>query len=135
VPRRSSLRLAVERDGDYFGAAVNLAARVSGEASGGEVLLTASTAARAPELDGVLYEPRGRRALRNVREPVELFAAVRAGESSGQDLPRDPVCRMAVDPERSAGRLTYENTAYFFCSLACAAEFARQPERFAREQS
>ena len=36
---------------------------------------------------------------------------------------------------RSAGRLTYEDTAYFFCSLACAAEFARQPERFAREQS
>jgi adenylate cyclase len=119
---------AIERDGDYFGAAVNLAARVSGEASGGEVLLTASTAARAPELDGVLYEPRGRRALRNVREPVDLFAAVRAGgESSGQDLPRDPVCRMAVDPERSAGRLTYENTAYFFCSLACAAQFATSP--------
>src|SRR4051812_24804597 len=38
---------AIERDGDYLGAAVNLAARVSGEAGGGEVLLTASTAARA----------------------------------------------------------------------------------------
>jgi adenylate cyclase len=125
---------AVERDGDYFGAAVNLAARVSGEASGGEVLLTASTAARAAVLDGVLYEPRGRRALRNVREPVELFAAVRAGESSEQALPSDPVCRMAVDPYRSAGRLTYEGTAYFFCSLACAAEFARQPELFTRER-
>ena len=99
------------------------------------MLLTASTAARALELDGVLYEPRGRRALRNVREPVELFAAVRTGESSDQALPRDPVCRMAVDPKRSAGRLTFEDTAYFFCSLACAAEFARQPERFAREQS
>jgi len=71
----------------------------------------------------------------NVREPVELFAAVRTGESSEQALACDPVCRMAVDPERSAGRLTYEDTAYFFCSLACAAEFARQPERFAREQS
>jgi adenylate cyclase len=122
---------AIERDGDYFGAAVNLAARVSGEASGGEVLLTGQTAALAPELDGVLYEPRGRRELRNVREPVELFAAVRAGESSERELLRDPVCRMAVDPERSAGRLTYEDTAYFFCSLACAAEFARHPERFA----
>jgi class 3 adenylate cyclase/YHS domain-containing protein len=123
---------AIERDGDYFGAAVNLAARVSGEASGGEVLLTGQTAALAPELEGVLYEPRGRRELRNVREPVELFAAVRAGDSSERDLPRDPVCRMAVDPQRSAGRLTYEDTAYFFCSLVCAAEFARQPERFAR---
>ena len=123
---------AVEREGDYFGAAVNLAARVSGEASGGEVLLTGQTAALAPELEGVLYEPRGRRELRNVREPVELFAAVRVGEASTYDLPRDPVCRMAVDPERSAGRLTYEDTAYFFCSLVCAAEFARHPERFTR---
>jgi class 3 adenylate cyclase len=123
---------AIEREGDYFGAAVNLAARVSGEASGGELLLTGQTAALAPELEGVLYEPRGRRELRNVREPVELFAAVRAGEASPHDLPRDPVCRMAVDPQRSAGRLTYEDTAYFFCSLVCAAEFARHPERFTR---
>jgi adenylate cyclase len=122
---------AVERDGDYFGAAVNLAARVSGEASGGEVLLTGQTAALAPELEGVLYEPRGRRELRNVREPVELFAAVRVGEADQRELPRDPVCRMSVDPERSAGRLTYEDTAYYFCSLACAGEFARHPERFA----
>jgi YHS domain-containing protein len=67
-----------------------------------------------------------------VREPVELFAAVRAGEASAHDLPRDLVCRMAVDPERSAGRLTYQDTAYFFCSLARAAEFARRPERFTR---
>jgi len=122
---------AVEREGDYFGAAVNLAARVSGEAGGGDVLLTAQTMALAPQLEGVLYEPRGRRSLRDLREPVELFAAVRAGESSERTLAHDPVCRMAVDPERSAGRLTYEDTAYFFCSLACAAQFARHPERFA----
>ena len=124
---------AVEQDGDYFGAAVNLAARVSAEAAGGEVLLTAATAARAQQLDDVLYEPRGRRELRNVREPVELFAAVRTGESQRGTLPCDPVCRMAVDPERAAGRLVYDETAYFFCSLACAGEFAGSPERFARE--
>jgi len=122
---------AIERAGDYFGSAVNLAARVSAEASGGEVLVTGHTAALAPQLDGVLYEPRGRRVLRNIREPVELFAAVRAGESTQGRLPCDPVCRMAVDPERAAGRLTYEDTAYFFCSLACAAAFAAHPERFA----
>jgi adenylate cyclase len=122
---------AIERDGDYLGAAVNLAARVSGEASGGEVLLTAQTAALAPQLDGVLYEPRGRQALRNVREPVDLFAAVRAGGSAHSRLPRDPVCRMIVDPERAAGRLVYEDSAYFFCTLACAGAFASHPERFA----
>ena len=53
---------AIEREGDYFGAAVNLAARVSGVATGGEVLLTAQTAALAPDLDGVFYEARGREA-------------------------------------------------------------------------
>jgi class 3 adenylate cyclase/YHS domain-containing protein len=121
---------AIERDGDYFGAAVNLAARVSAEASGGEVLLTAQTAALAPELEGVFYEPRGRRSLRNVHEPVELFAAVRANEATQGTMPCDPVCRMAVDPERAAGRLVHEDTAYFFCSLECAGHFARHPERF-----
>jgi class 3 adenylate cyclase/YHS domain-containing protein len=120
---------AVERDGDFFGAAVNLAARVSGVATGGEVLLTGQTAALAPDLDGVFYEPRGRHELRNVQEPVELFAAVRTGEAHA-DLAFDPVCRMAVDPERAAGRLMYEGTAYYFCTLACAGEFARRPERF-----
>src|SRR5215217_2743171 len=95
---------AVERDGDYFGAAVNLAARVSAEAAGGEVLVTGHTAALAPQVHGVLYESRGRRQLRNVREPVELFAAIRTGEASEAALPVDPVCRMVVDPERAAGR-------------------------------
>ena len=33
-------------------------------------------AAPAPQLPGVLYEPRGRQMLRNIRELIELFAAV-----------------------------------------------------------
>jgi Adenylate and Guanylate cyclase catalytic domain len=54
---------------NYFGATVNLAARVSSLASGGEVLVTGSTAALAPDLDGVLYESRGRQILKNVAGP------------------------------------------------------------------
>ena len=72
---------AVERDGDYFGAAVNLAARVSALASGGEVLVSGHTAALAPNLPGVFYESRGRQQLRNVAEPVEIFAAAACGAS------------------------------------------------------
>ena len=122
---------AVARDGDYFGATVNLAARVSGLAAGGEVLLTGHTAALAPDLPGVFYEPRGRQALRNVREPVELFAAVRTGEPGHRRLVIDPVCRMAVDPDHAAGRLTFDGQDHFFCTIGCAGEFARAPERFA----
>jgi len=121
---------AIERNGDYIGATINLAARISAAASGGEVLLTAETAALAPRVDGVLYESRGRQELRNIRDPVEIVAAVRHGHTSEQGLVIDPVCQMAVDPERAAGRLNHNDSTYFFCTLACAGEFARHPERF-----
>jgi adenylate cyclase len=121
---------AVERNGDYFGSTINVAARVSALAAGGEVLVTGQTAALAPDLEGVLYESRGRQVLRNVAEPVEIFAVVRTDES-GDHLVIDPVCQMAVDPERAAGRLLLDEKAYHFCSLTCAAAFAQHPERYA----
>jgi adenylate cyclase len=121
---------AIERDRDYFGAAVNLAARVSAAATGGEVLLTGQTAALTGNVEGVRYESRGCPELRNVRERVELIAAIRAGHTTAHRLIIDPVCRMAVDPKSAAGRLVIDDTVYFFCSLACAGEFARAPERF-----
>ena len=121
---------AVERGGDYFGATINVAARVSALAGGGELLLTGHTAALAPDLEGVVYQSRGRQVLRNVAEPVEIFAVVPVDESVDQ-LAIDPVCQMAVDPERAVGRLMLETKAYYFCSLTCAAAFAQQPERYA----
>jgi class 3 adenylate cyclase/YHS domain-containing protein len=123
---------AVEREGDYFGATVNLAARVSSLAAGGEVLMTGQTAVLVPDLQGVVFESRGRHELRNVAEPVEIFAALRASDLGADDLPIDPVCQMSVDPDRAAGRLTYDGTIYYFCSLPCAGHFAGRPERFAR---
>lgn len=121
---------AVERGGDYFGATINVAARVSALAGGGEVLVTGQTAALAPELEGVLYESRGRQVLRNVAEPVEIFAVVRVDEDADH-LAVDPVCRMAVDPERAIGRLLVDEKTYYFCSLTCAGAFAQHPERYA----
>jgi adenylate cyclase len=121
---------AVERDGDFFGATVNLAARVSATAGAGEVLLTAATAALAPDLEGVAYMSRGRQQLRNVREPVELVAAVRQGMTAGKRLVVDPVCQMVVDPDRAAGRLTHDGTDFYFCTLACAGAFAAHPDHY-----
>jgi adenylate cyclase len=123
---------AVAREGDYYGAAVNLAARVSGAASANEVLTTRPTADLAGEIEGVTYEPRGRRALRHIHEPVELVAAVREGEGAASALPVDPVCRMAVDPEHAAGQLVHRDETYWFCSLDCAAVFAQAPDGYLR---
>jgi adenylate cyclase len=122
---------AVERGGDYFGATINVAARVSALAGGGELLVTGHTAALAPDLDGVLYESRGRQVLRNVAEPVEIFAVVRVDENADH-LAIDPVCQMAVDPEHAVGHLRVDEKAHYFCSLTCAAAFAQHPERYAQ---
>ena len=121
---------AIERDGDYFGASVNLAARVSSAAAGGEVLVTGQTAALAPDLEGVIFESRGRKSLRNVSEPVELFAVLRVGESLGS-LPVDPVCRMAVDPERASGQLRVRRHGVLLLLAHVRRTFAQNPERFA----
>ena len=65
---------AVERDGDFFGSAVNLAARLSQAARGGEVLLTDATRAAARRARPRLEE-RGARMFRNARDPVVVYAA------------------------------------------------------------
>ncbi|HEY6150845.1 MAG TPA: adenylate/guanylate cyclase domain-containing protein [Gaiellaceae bacterium] len=121
---------AVERGGDYFGATINVAARVSALAAGGELLVTGQTAGLAPDLEGVLYESRGRQVLKNVAEPLEIFAVVLVDENADR-LPIDPVCRMAVDPERAVGRLLLDEKAHYFCSLSCVAAFSQHPERYA----
>ena len=122
---------AIKRNGDWFGATVNLAARVAGAAGGGEVFLTEATRTAAGSLENLRLLERGRRTLRNVAEPVLLFEARAEGTRSGGDLPIDPVCRMAVDPSHSAGRLSHEGAIYHFCSLGCAAKFAADPGRYA----
>jgi class 3 adenylate cyclase len=122
---------AIERSGDYFGATINVAARVSALAAGGEVLVTGQMAALAPDLEGVLYESRGRQVLRNVAEPVEIFSVVRLDETADH-LAIDPVCQMAVDPDHAIGRLQVDETTYHFCSLTCVGAFAQHPERYAR---
>ena len=121
---------AVEREGDWFGATVNLAARLSAAAALGEALLTAATRDAADHLAGMELRERGRWAFRNVTEPVLVYAAFRQGARSSAGLPIDPVCRMAVNPWHSVGRLTHKGVEYCFCSLGCAGAFAQHPATY-----
>jgi class 3 adenylate cyclase len=61
----------VPRDGDYFGAVVNVAARLVAEAEPGEVLMTSEVASALPD---DVVEPRGHRHLRGFDEPVTVYA-------------------------------------------------------------
>jgi adenylate cyclase len=66
---------ALYRDGDYFGADVNQAARVVARAGGGEVLVTRAVVDAAAGVDGLEFERIGEVRLKGFSEPTELFTA------------------------------------------------------------
>jgi class 3 adenylate cyclase/YHS domain-containing protein len=122
---------AVQRDGDWFGAAVNLAARVAAVAERGEILMTEVTRdAAASALAGFELERRPAQSFKNIAEPVTVYALSLAAQPDVADLPTDPVCRMAVDPDAAEERRSYDGVDVFFCSAECAAVFDRHPERY-----
>jgi adenylate cyclase len=121
---------AIEREGDWFGSAVNLAARAASLAAGGEVLATEATREAAGDVSGIEWQARGPRAFKNVAQQVSIFAAL-ASERSGSGMAVDPVCRMALDPASAAGDLTHRGARYHFCSLRCAGAFAANPDHYA----
>lgn len=122
---------AVERDGDWFGACVNLASRVGAAAEPGEVLMTGDTwSAARDRLDDIEAQQRGPREFKNVADPVELHAVVLHEQHGLERLPVDCVCRMAVDPERCEAKRVQAGVEYCFCSEECAAVFDRAPERY-----
>src|SRR5438132_9158109 len=61
---------ALQRSGEWFGATVNLAARISGLAAGGDVLLSEATREAAGAIEGLSYVDRGSQRLRNVAVAV-----------------------------------------------------------------
>jgi adenylate cyclase len=122
---------ALERAGDWFGATVNLAARVAGLAGGGEVLVTRPVLEAAGEIEGVTFESRGESLVRNVSAPIAVFAALR-DDRSADERHLDPVCRMVVAEGREAGRLRHDETEYRFCSQECIRRFLDAPDAYTR---
>lgn len=64
---------ALYREADYFGATVNLAARVTAEAARAQFLVTDAAAAAAADIEGIELTSLGRRTLKGLTAPVELF--------------------------------------------------------------
>jgi adenylate cyclase len=121
---------AVCREGDWFGATVNLAARVAAVAGGGEIIVTNAVRTGARDLEGVEFVSRGEHRMRNVATPVALFAAVPDRRSAEQHH-IDPVCRMLVAEGREAGTLRHGDALHRFCSLDCARQFLGDPDAYA----
>jgi class 3 adenylate cyclase len=60
-------------DGSFRGAALNVAARLCGRASGGEVIISEATSRLAGRLGGLHYSDAGRVRLKNIAEPVHIY--------------------------------------------------------------
>lgn len=123
----ANLGPVVVRNGDVFGATVNVAARIAGQAGGGQVLVTEPIATAARAADVGVRDP-GQLWLRNVSEPVTVYDLDFGMET--RSVAVDPVCRMRIAASCGAGHLRYAEVDYPFCSLACAAAFAADPARF-----
>jgi adenylate cyclase len=118
----------VERGGEYFGAALNVAARVTAHARPGQILATETIAARARALPDVTLCRLGDVKFKNVIGPVPVFELVCRPDEAPAVI--DPVCRMRVDPETAPARLVHEGAPRHFCSLACAKAFLEAPDAY-----
>jgi len=60
-------------DGSFRGSALNVAARLCGRASGGEVIISEATARLAGRVAGLAYVDGGRPRLKNIAEPIRIL--------------------------------------------------------------
>jgi class 3 adenylate cyclase len=60
-------------DGSFRGAALNVAARLCGRASGGEVIISEATSRMAGRLGGLHYSDSGRVRLKNIPDPIHIY--------------------------------------------------------------
>lgn len=114
--------------GKYFGAPINLTARLADHAAGGQILCTAAIAQAARVLAEVEPYPLGERRFRNVALPMAVFELARPRERRAAAA-IDPVCRMQVIVARAAAHAVHEGTRYYFCSDECARRFGEMPQR------
>jgi YHS domain-containing protein len=49
-----------------------------------------------------------------------------------QDMEKDIVCGMQVDPAQAAGSSQYDGKTYYFCSKVCKTKFDANPSQFAK---
>jgi adenylate cyclase len=132
-PRFPALRIGAQsgpilyREGDYVGANVNLAARVTSAAERNQFLVT-NEMRQAVALEGIEFDAVGSRSLKGVSEPVDLFE-VRTGDERTMRTP-DPVCGMELDEDSAEARLVWQGQPLLFCSEGCLRRFLKDPHHY-----
>lgn len=117
------------REGDYYGATVNVAARIVAEASADQVLASREVVSAVSGAGGAEFAHAGHRAVKHVAQPVEVYDVRRAGDQTDDERELDPVCGMKVDAAAMA--ITDGGRTIRFCSAACAARYLQDPTAYA----
>jgi adenylate cyclase len=105
---------AIYRAGDYLGTTVNVASRVTSQATAGETLITQVVADRVG--DQLPLEPAGVRLLRGMDQPLPLYRLLH------KDVKIDPVCGRAVEAAPPA-RVQHDGDELWFCSKDCLRKY------------
>ncbi|MDQ2943587.1 MAG: ABC transporter substrate-binding protein [Candidatus Dormibacteraeota bacterium] len=72
----------IETAEGYVGSPVNIAARICAQAISGEVLVSETVRALTRTLLAVRFEPRGRRQLKGINDPITLYAVLATAEGA-----------------------------------------------------
>jgi adenylate cyclase len=95
---------AVGRGGDWWGATVNVAARVAAVAGPGQVLLTEATRMSAGRTESIRLRELGALRLKNITLPVQVYAASAAPTGAlgraTERCPRENACLLREAPPR-----------------------------------
>lgn len=49
----------------------------------------------------------------------------------GDDMAKDPVCNMDVNPKSPGATETYHGKTYYFCCESCKTTFDKNPDKYA----
>ncbi|BBY31590.1 adenylate/guanylate cyclase domain-containing protein [Mycolicibacterium sediminis] len=114
---------AVERHNDFFGHAVNTAARVTALAGAGQAIVTAPILPACEGL-GLAIHPLGATSLRNIASPMAVYRVLLPPPRH----PLDPVCGIRIDPRTSSYHLRVDGQDVWFCSSRCAERYSANNE-------
>jgi len=117
------------REGDYVGSNVNVASRITNEASRHQILVTAEVRKEARDLQEIEFIRLGKRQLKGISGKLDLFV-VRSRLAPAAEKAVDPVCGMELGPEELTARLSLEGVERAFCSEACLRKFVASPEAY-----
>ena len=112
------------READYLGRTVNMAARIAGQATAGDLLVTEDV--RQATADLVSWEDAGHHELKGFADATPLFRA----RFTIAESPQDPVCRMRLTDVAAELRVEWSGKAYRFCSDGCRDRFLDAPQQY-----